>query len=379
MNIVILNGNMPQNDFGLGKVIKIITDTLAELEISAEEINLGYSETPYFDGIKSQATDEIIRRLRDSAGVVVACTAQLFSPTAIMQTFFEYLQLDEYADALREKHCFLVAVSQRGGERSALDYISRVVQYFGGFESATIGLQEIHTRSLDAEYGGESAKDEIREIIERETEDFYRVLRQNRKRVIPRDYAVYDRVASLTGADVAVFSPVGEKKERVPVSEVYQKLNLDAFTEQQERDIQELTRFFAEKYASPDGDGEPVPVKAPARKIAVTPRERSARQITQSLPHYFQPQLSNGLTAVIQFNISGEETFDGYVTIQSTECAYAEGVHSAPDITIIADTAIWKDVLTHKYTAQKAFMIGGLKVRGNFVLLTKFDMLFKLE
>jgi hypothetical protein len=36
-------------------------------------------------------------------------------------------------------------------------------------------------------------------------------------------------------------------------------------------------------------------------------------------------------------------------------------------------------VLTRKYTAQKAIMIGGLKVRGNFVLLTKFDMLFKLD
>jgi multimeric flavodoxin WrbA len=147
---------MPQNDYGLNQVVKIVRDTLTELEIETEEINLGYSQIPYYDGIKSQTTDDIVRRLREASGIVIACTAQLFAPTAIMQTFIEYLQLDEYSDAFREKHCFLIAVSHNGGERSVLEYFSKFVQYIGGFDSAQIGLQEVHTRGIetDAEVRG---------------------------------------------------------------------------------------------------------------------------------------------------------------------------------------------------------------------------------
>ncbi|MDR2167058.1 MAG: SCP2 sterol-binding domain-containing protein [Clostridiales bacterium] len=43
---------------------------------------------------------------------------------------------------------------------------------------------------------------------------------------------------------------------------------------------------------------------------------------------------------------------------------------------VTADSRAWNDVLSKKVTAQKAFMMGQLKVRGNFVLLTKFDQMF---
>jgi len=167
----------------------------------------------------------------------------------------------------------------------------------------------------------------------------------------------------------------------------------DSFTEQQEKDIEELSRLFSAKYAG--GDALPKPAARPVIPSAamtsfdapeildelLSPGSgaKTAKQITQSLPHYFQPQLSAGLQAVVQINISGAESFEGFLYIHSTECTYSEGNAPAPDVTIMADTDIWMDVLKGKQTAQKAFMMGGIKVRGDFVLLTKFDNLFKFS
>jgi putative sterol carrier protein/multimeric flavodoxin WrbA len=373
MKILFLNGNMPHFDYGLQKVVRFTRDIFTELGIETDEINLSYSQIPYFDGIKAQATDDAVLRIREAEGIVLASTAQLFAPTAILQTFFEYMMLDEYNDAFRGKHFLLLAVSRDGGERSAINYMSRIVQHLGGYDSVIIGLQETHTRALETD-------NEIRGFIEKETEDFYRALRQERKYIIPRDNSCRESISSMTAADVASWSQTGDKKEKIPVSEIIRKHNMNAFEEQQEKDIQELTRFFAEKYASPDAPQSAAPVFPQVSPLVapVKPRQKTIRQITQSLPHYFQPQLSNGLNAVVQFNITGTESFDGYLTIQSTECNYTDGTATNPDITVIADTDVWGDVMRHKFTAQKAFMIGGLKVRGNFVLLTKFDTLFKL-
>jgi putative sterol carrier protein len=271
-----------------------------------------------------------------------------------------------------------------------LQYLSRVVQHFGGYDTTHIGLQVPHLRHFPPSETTDEG-DFIREFIEKELEDFYRALRQNRRMILPQDYAKnaaeFIPPAASPGKQIKTSPAAPVKVEKVAK-------RLDAFTEQQEREIEELSRLFAEKYTDADDEGDdnerktevyedeeeeevilppPKPVKA-----APSSRKKTARQLTQNLPHYFQPQLSAGTQAVMQISITGAGAFEGYLSIRSKECTYTDGTAEAPDVTVIADSALWMDVLNAKFTAQKAFMIGGLKVRGALALFTKFDTLFKL-
>ena len=122
----------------------------------------------------------------------------------------------------------------------------------------------------------------------------------------------------------------------------------------------------------------------PAERIPVQPMRPSPtphtgnmlEEATAALPKKLNTKLSAGIKAIIQVNISGDKAFRGYICLHSNECTYEKGEAPAPDMTIMTDSKTWQDVLEGKNTAQKSFMIGGLKVRGDFVLLSKFDTLF---
>ncbi|MCL2605362.1 MAG: SCP2 sterol-binding domain-containing protein [Defluviitaleaceae bacterium] len=383
MKIAYISGNLPQYDMGLAKLLAYTRGVFSELGVQTSELNLGEVHPPYFDGIKNAHLDGLLNTVRDADGIIFACSASFFAPSAIMQTFIEYLSLPEYKDLLNGKQCAFLVVSEAGGERAALQYLSRVVQHFGGYDATHIGLQANHLENLDA-------NDFVREFIEKELEDFYRSLRQNRRRIIPQDYAQGAADSALPATASKAHAPNTSPVKNVPAEKVVKRL--DAFTEQQEREIEELSRLFAEKYTDADEENEKIEeaddeieeLFAEEEAVVISPpisaaaRKKTARQLTQNLPHYFQPQLSAGTQAVIQINVTGTETFEGYLNIRSKECTYTDGTAEAPDVTVITDTAVWLDVLNAKFTAQKAFMIGGLKVRGALSLFTKFDTLFKL-
>jgi putative sterol carrier protein len=151
--------------------------------------------------------------------------------------------------------------------------------------------------------------------------------------------------------------------------------------EEHERDINDITKRYVSQYIKTDsgisyaGQASLLAPKLAPQKPAA-PREKTCRQLTQSLPHHFNPQNAVGMRAAFQISVSGNDAFEGYLTVDNSDCSYADGEAAAPDIVILADEAAWAEVLKGKTTAQKAFMIGRIKVRGNFMLLSKFDILF---
>ena len=147
-----------------------------------------------------------------------------------------------------------------------------------------------------------------------------------------------------------------------------------------EDDIQEIAKFFEKKQATID----PIQVAPQISEPATIEQQlqtqkalnETARQHTARLVHFFQPQLSKDLNCTIQLKISGEQAFEGFITINGTNCDYYDGQTNNPTLTVVAEDKNWISVATGNLTAQKAFMTGQIKIKGNFVLLTRFDQIF---
>ena len=374
MKITLVYGAVPGCDYGLHSAVEVISRTLEELGENITEINLMRENIPYYDGEASSAMKKAANTLKNSDGIIIAFTTNLFAPAACMQNFFEHLSFKTVKKCLKDKNVFVVTASASGGEASSINYAGKVVRHFGGYDAVRLGLNANLLKAMEF-------NQTLKECIEKYAEDYYRIIRQNRKFILPSDHlaqAVTGDTASVMDEDYEQLMKF-EKKEEVTAEVLQTKYDLQAFTEKQEEDIKEITQFFAGKYKenvniTPNSH---ISSRGSVKKdIPPMPRAKTVKQTTQSLVHHFKPQVTAGLTAVIQINITGAEGFEGYLSIVNLECEYTDGTAENPDLTIMCESGVWADVLKGKYSAQKAFMVGYLKVRGNFVLLTKFDQAF---
>jgi putative sterol carrier protein len=102
------------------------------------------------------------------------------------------------------------------------------------------------------------------------------------------------------------------------------------------------------------------------------------KELFDRMPGVFMPEKAGDMDAIIQFNLSGEEASDWYVTIKDQACKVDEGVHEEPTMTLSADSQDYKDIVTGKLNAMNAFMQGKVKLQGNLNLAMKFAEIFKL-
>ncbi len=93
------------------------------------------------------------------------------------------------------------------------------------------------------------------------------------------------------------------------------------------------------------------------------------------LPARFDPEKAAGLSCTIQMNIDGEEGGKWYITIRDQKLEVAQGEHPNPDILIRMKDKDFVDVMNGKITAERAYMMGKLKFKGNLGLGTKLRSL----
>ena len=410
-------------DFGAENAFNATTKILTELGEVVDKIDLTKISPTLYRGHQSQAGGlvDILTKIDDGQGIVFVTAAALASPSALGLALLEHFSA-EGIQILKGKKCLILSISQDGTSRGAMEHFINVLAHLGAIDVVRVCLNT-------------PINEDAMELMERQAEDFYRILRQNRKypdistAAIPKISSVSSsnsgskmgstssstikpsgspatssainiaagnlekQPAAQPAAHTAQLSEkfvtqhpdenpeIQPKKNVTPIKieDLYKKHKLDNLSQTAQDDIDKITTIFAQKFVSNEDSNsltkdEIVSISPPPDSPTSGPK--TCKQLTASLPHHFNPQLARGFGAVIQMDISGEGGFSGYITIAEQKCDFNEGQAPKHDVAITTDAPCWINVLKKKTTAQKAFMMGKLKVRGNFMLLSKFDQLF---
>ncbi|ONI48049.1 hypothetical protein AN643_03640 [Candidatus Epulonipiscioides saccharophilum] len=105
------------------------------------------------------------------------------------------------------------------------------------------------------------------------------------------------------------------------------------------------------------------------------PGSRISKKIA-SLPHYFIAQHDKAFEAVVQYSINDTKEL-GYIVIKNGDCIYVEGSTENYTVEISMLDSVFDELITKALSYQKAFMVGRIKVKGNFAILPKLDQIFR--
>jgi putative sterol carrier protein len=104
----------------------------------------------------------------------------------------------------------------------------------------------------------------------------------------------------------------------------------------------------------------------------------TVKQLVFNHEKAFRPDAAEGVDAVIQYRLTGEEAGDYIVNIKDDKCSVAEGIAENPTMTLTADGRDFGDVLMGRANGMQYFMMGKLKLAGDLNLAMKLTSFFKM-
>ncbi len=106
--------------------------------------------------------------------------------------------------------------------------------------------------------------------------------------------------------------------------------------------------------------------------------EVTVQELINRMPRALIPEKANGVNAVIQYHLSGNEGGEWIVSIKDGQCTVQQGTTPSPNMTLTADAQDYKDVITGKLNPMTAFMTGKVRLAGDLNLAMKLTSFFKM-
>lgn len=344
-----------------------IIKVLEELDVNINKIDL--HKLPYFDGRKTKEMDAIVKAIEESKGVIAISNVPMLSMHGAMQTFFDSATL--YSNEAFNKPMLAVTYSDWLGEVEAAQKMLKSWNVLGGIESNKIC------------FNSHIAFQEIEARLEREVEDFYRFIKQERVSIGCGERLLYNYLkegntlkAEIKQGEVnkAEDSPSTQIRSFVDIlksEKVEEETHINLSTKEQT--IKEITSLLKKEV----NEDEFMSISSGIYK---RPSEGNKGKFLgkkiQQLPHYFIAQHDKSLDLTLKYHITDIDE-EGVILIKDGDCQYKEQVEEIPSVEILLTEEVFSSIISKKMTYQKSFMLGKIKVKGNFSILPKLDQIFK--
>jgi putative sterol carrier protein len=107
------------------------------------------------------------------------------------------------------------------------------------------------------------------------------------------------------------------------------------------------------------------------------PKPFTVKELLKAMPQALKPEAAQGVTAVYQFEVDGQEKFTAHLRIANQQATFHEGPADNPDVVIKTPAEVWLAISTGELSGMKAYMAGKFKTKGSLGLLMKLNSLFK--
>ena len=103
------------------------------------------------------------------------------------------------------------------------------------------------------------------------------------------------------------------------------------------------------------------------------------RLLLRGMAAMFNSQAAGNLKATIQFEVSGKQAGNWFLSIENGKCSFHEGKVDSPNLTIKTPSEVWLAIANRELDGQQAFMEGKYTATGDMSLLIRMKSLFGSE
>ena len=361
-----------------------VTKVLEELDLTVDSLNL--QTLPYYDTRQVSPVAALAsERLMEAKGVIAMMSVHLGNMHSSMQSFFEHMM--RYQEVIGDKPMLAIAYSGTQGERQAATQAILQWELLGGVDGGVCVLNQYHSEEA------------MLEVVERKVEAYYRILKQEKPAIRCSTYYAYHqklptettaeassmkqqlnlepRLASPTKPSIAEILTTSQPSLDIEIPKApdvqQEELHIDLSTKEQ--NIKELTQLLKLQMGSEEKPSFMDLTKVTYQRPGSTPGNRGAVKLSM-IPHYFVAQHDKQFEAVIRYTLIDLKE-EGLIQIKEGDCNYLQETSLPVTVEIALTQDVLEQLFKKQLTYQKAFMIGKLKVKGNFGILSKLDQSFK--